>query len=98
MGKVLPAKKTATDDISQKLFVGTMLSVSWQMAFAVLLPTVVGYKLDNHFKTAPTLTLIGLILAVIGSVLVIRRALKDLNTYMNPNAASTAETKATTPK
>ncbi len=98
MGNVLPTKKAAADDLSQKLFIGTMFGVSWQMAIAVLLPTVAGYQLDNHFNTAPVLTLIGLTLAVVGSVLVIRRALKDLNTYMMANAAPAAETKAKHPK
>ena len=89
MGKITP------DDLSQKLFVGTMLGMSWQMAIAVLIPTVGGYQLDNHFKTSPYLTLVGLTLAVIGSVLIIRKALKDLNVYMMPpNAAESAETKA----
>ncbi|MDL2342117.1 MAG: AtpZ/AtpI family protein [Patescibacteria group bacterium] len=100
MGKAISTDKVAkSDDLSQKLFVGTMLSMSWQMAIAVLVPTVGGYQLDNHFKTAPYLTLIGLTLAVVGSVLIIRNALKELNVYMMAdNAAPVAETKATTPK
>lgn len=91
MGNVLPAKKIASDDLSQKLFIGTMLSMSWQMAIAVLVPTVGGYQLDNHFKTAPVLTLIGLTLAVVGSVLLIRRAIKELNTYMLINDEASAD-------
>ncbi|MBC7708002.1 AtpZ/AtpI family protein [Polaromonas sp.] len=99
MGKTVPAKKTAVDDVSQKLFIGTMLSLSWQMAIAVLVPTVGGYQLDNHFKTDPYLTLVGLTLSVIGSVLIIKRALNDLNVYMMAdNAADAAGTKATPPK
>ena len=94
MGNILPAKNQSAGDLSQKLFVGTMLSVSWQMALAVLVPTVAGYQLDNHFNTAPMMTLIGLTLAVAGSILVIRRALKDLNVYMMTNAAPAAEMKA----
>jgi F0F1-type ATP synthase assembly protein I len=66
----------------QKLFMITMLSMSWQMALAVLLPTLGGYKLDDHFHTSPYLTLTGLVLAMIGMVLVVRRSLKELNTYM----------------
>ena len=59
-----------------------MLSMSWQMAVAVLVPTVGGYQLDDHFKTTPYLTLIGLMLAVLGPVLIIRQALRNLNVYM----------------
>lgn len=100
MGKSVSAKKPANDvDLSQKLFIGTMLSVSWQMAVAVLVPTVLGYKLDAHFGTDPYITLAGLALAVVASVLIIRSALKELNTYMmQDNAAQPVETKATTPK
>ena len=56
--------------------------MSWQMAVAVLIPTVAGYKLDDHFHSAPKLTLLGLLLAVIATVLIVRNALKSLNTYM----------------
>ena len=88
MGKSVSDKNTAIvkndSDLSQKLFMGTMLGMSWQMAVAVLLPTVVGYKLDDHFKSGPLLTIIGLVLAVVSSVLIIRGALKSLNTYMMP--------------
>jgi F0F1-type ATP synthase assembly protein I len=75
-------KTTHQSNNPQQLFMGTMLSMSWQMAVAVLLPTVGGYKLDAHFKTTPYLTLIGLVLAMLGMVLVVRNSLKELNKYM----------------
>ena len=80
MGKITNQATAQADP--QKLFMVTMLSMSWQMAIIVLVPTFGGYKLDDHFHTSPYLTLSGLVLAMIGMVLVVRRSLKELNKYM----------------
>lgn len=60
----------------------TMLGMSWQMAVAVLLPTFLGIQADKHFDTAPYITLACLVLATIFAVLIVRQAVKSLNTYM----------------
>ncbi len=91
MVKAAVDKKPVNDDLSQKLFVGTMLGMSWQMAIAVLIPTVGGYKLDDYFHTSPKLTLLGLSIAVVASVLIIRNAIKSLNIYMTPEIEETKE-------
>ena len=69
-------------DASQKIFMTTMLGMSWQMAIAVLVPTVGGYKLDAIYGTTPYLTIIGLLLALAGMVAIVVRAIKNLNKYM----------------
>jgi F0F1-type ATP synthase assembly protein I len=78
---------------SQKLFMATMLGMSWQLAIIVLVPIFGGYKLDTVFKTSPVLTLIGLALAMIGMVLIVRRSIKELNKYMMTNKTKESDTK-----
>ncbi|MDB5184394.1 MAG: hypothetical protein JWN38_202 [Candidatus Saccharibacteria bacterium] len=85
MGKLVSPKadpKNTLPDEPQKIFVGTMLGMSWQMAVAVLVPTILGIQADKHFDTDPYLTLTGLLLATIFSILIVRQAVKNLNTYM----------------
>jgi F0F1-type ATP synthase assembly protein I len=77
----------------QKLFMSTMLGMSWQLAIIVLVPIVGGYKLDTVFKTSPLLTLIGLALAMLGMVLIVRRSVKELNKYMMTNKTKESDTK-----
>ncbi len=66
---------------TKQLFIASTLSMSWQMALAVLIPIVGGYYLDQHFKTSPWITLGGALLAIILVVLVIKRTLHQLPDY-----------------
>lgn len=50
--------------------------MSWQLALVVLVPIVGGHELDKHFNLSPTLTIVGFILAMIGSSLVLWRQLQ----------------------
>ena len=67
------------------IVVGLTVSMSWQLAIVVLLPVVGGHIMDNrlHPHGTPIFTLIGLLLAIVGMITVIRRTLKELNKYMN---------------
>lgn len=98
MGKTLSADEQAAIDRSQRLFMSTMLNMSWQIAVIVLLFVIGGYKLDAQNQTAPRLTLIGLLIAVIGSGLIVWKAVRDLDTSLKPIKAVQAARKATTTK
>lgn len=69
--------KTKLNPKSQ--FVGTALSMSWQLAIVVLIPVIGGYKIDQHFKTLPTFTVAGLVLSMIGTIVIIKKALNQLS-------------------
>lgn len=62
-------------------FLATM-DMTWQLALVVLIPIVGGYELDKHFKLTPTLTIIGFVLAMIGTFAVIKRTLATYNNQM----------------
>jgi len=66
------------------IVVGLTLSMGWQLALTVLIPVVGGHLLDDHLhpKGTPIYTLIGLLLAIAGMIVVVRRTLQQLNEYM----------------
>lgn len=69
--------------------VALTLSLSWQLAVIVLVPLVGGYKLDARFHTMPWLTLLGLMVALAGMILVVKRVLRRLNELMTDTEKST---------
>lgn len=74
---------------SQAAFTSAAIGMGWQLAVIVLIPIFGGYKLDQILDTAPWLTVIGLILASVGSILVIRRALAAFGNFDVPAPAET---------
>jgi F0F1-type ATP synthase assembly protein I len=70
----LPATKN-----TQMVFNSAAIGMSWQLAVVVLVPIYGGYRLDMRLHTSPLWTLVGLALAMIGMILVVRRALTEFN-------------------
>ena len=68
---------------TQVLFNSAAIGMSWQLAVVVLVPIVGGYKLDQRFHSSPLWTLVGLALAMIGMILVVRRTLSEFNEITN---------------
>jgi len=58
------------------VFAAMALDMSWRLAVVVLLPIIGGFKLDEHFNTAPLLTIIGFLTAMAGMALVLWRTLQ----------------------
>ncbi|MEO7364005.1 MAG: AtpZ/AtpI family protein [Candidatus Saccharimonadales bacterium] len=75
------------------IMVGLTMSMAWQLALTVLIPVVGGHLLDArlHPDATPIFTLIGLLLAIIGMIVVIRRTLASLNEYMAQHFKQTAD-------
>jgi F0F1-type ATP synthase assembly protein I len=61
------------------VFTGAVLDMSWRLAIVVLLPAIGGFELDKKLHTAPLLTIVGLILAVAGMVVVVWRQIRLVN-------------------
>jgi F0F1-type ATP synthase assembly protein I len=75
------AARTAKDDALRSRFASAAIGMGWQLAVVVLLPIVGGYKVDQHNNSVPVWTLIGLALAMVGSIIVIRRALAAFGNF-----------------
>ena len=65
----------------KQLFISSAISMSWQMAIAVLVPIVGGYYLDQYFKTAPFITLLGMVVAVVLVILIVKKTIAELPDY-----------------
>lgn len=79
-----PSKVEKTTQTS--IFVTQALDMSWRLAIVVLLPIIGGFKLDEHFDSAPLLTIIGFLVAMAGMALVLWQMLKTVNDMPVPTA------------
>lgn len=64
---------------ARKSFIATAMNMGWQLAITVIVPVIIGVKLDDHFHTAPSYTLAALILAAGGAVWVVMSTLKQVS-------------------
>lgn len=64
---------------ARKQFVSSSINMGWQLALTILLPVLVGVKLDDHFDTSPSYTLVALFIAIGGAVLVVSRTVGQVN-------------------
>ena len=69
---------------TKQLFISSAISMSWQMALAVLIPIVGGYYLDQYFKTSPWITLAGVALALALVTLIVKKTINELPDYAQP--------------
>ncbi|HUD08284.1 MAG TPA: AtpZ/AtpI family protein [Candidatus Saccharimonadales bacterium] len=66
------SKSTVVKTIDYRsAFIGSALTMSWQLAITVLVPIIGGHELDIHLKTNPVWTLIGVAVAFIGTLIII---------------------------
>lgn len=57
-------------------FFSATLEMGWQLALIVLIPLIAGIKLDQHFKSSPSYTLAGFMLAIAGGAMVVWKTVK----------------------
>lgn len=67
---------------AQPTFAAASLNLAWQLLFIVIIPVLGGALLDNAIDTSPVFVLIGSVLALVGTVLVVRRSISELNWEM----------------
>lgn len=60
-------------------FFSATLNMGWQLAVTVVIPLVAGIKIDQHFKSSPSYTLAGFMIAVAGAVAVVSKSVKEVN-------------------
>jgi F0F1-type ATP synthase assembly protein I len=80
-------KTTSGDDLEKQLkilqakqqFLGATMGMGWRLAVTVVVPIVLGVKLDEHFKSSPSLTLAGLFLAAGAGSMAVWSTIKEVN-------------------
>lgn len=70
-------------------FLAAVLNMSWQLAIVVLVPVIGGVQLDKALKSSPLYLFVGLALALLGSVIVMWRALQAANRLPVPKLTET---------
>lgn len=63
----------------RNMFVSMALTMSWQLALAVLVPIIGGVQLDKALETSNTFTFVGLAIALLGSIVVMWRTMQIAN-------------------
>jgi F0F1-type ATP synthase assembly protein I len=61
-------------------FIGASLDMLWKLAIVVLIPIVGGYKIDSHFNSVPLWTVVGFVIAMIGTTIIIKKTMDEFNT------------------
>ena len=69
---------------AKEMFLAKSLSMSWQLALAVLIPIVGGYYLDGYLHSRPWLTLAGVVMALVLSIMIVWRTVAALPAYAKP--------------
>lgn len=88
MKKGAANQNTPSDDELQRMmavveaknrFFASTLGMGWRLAITILVPLLAGVKLDQHFKTTPSLTLTGFMFAIAGGAAVVWNTVKEVN-------------------
>jgi F0F1-type ATP synthase assembly protein I len=64
---------------ARQQFLGAVMSLSWRLAFTILIPVIVGIKMDQYFNSSPSYTLAGLMLAALGGSIAVWDTVKEVN-------------------
>lgn len=64
---------------AKRQFLAASANMGWRLALTVVIPIVGGVKLDDHFKTAPSFTLLGLMLAAVAGCMAVWATIKEIN-------------------
>lgn len=98
MGKSKPT--TNTDPVEAKIkevsilaarqrFLSATFGMGWRLAVTVVIPIVAGVKLDEHFNTSPSLTLLGMMLAAVAGSITVWDSVKRVDKESEEEMAKT---------
>ena len=79
-------KTTSIDDVEQNLaaqmakrqFLAATSNMGWRLAMTVVIPIVGGVKADEYFKTSPSFTLLGLMIAATAGCAAVWATVKEV--------------------
>ncbi len=78
-------QKKNSKDQARAIFYASTMDMTWRLALVFLIPFFVGLFLDNHFKTTPLWTLVGLVLGIGLSTTVVLQSFKKINHQLEKN-------------
>ncbi len=81
--RVDPVQRELASMTAKQQFVTASMSMGWQLAGTVIIPIIIGLKLDDYFDTSPSFTLAALVIATCGSISVVSSTIKRVNREMS---------------
>jgi|GEM_PF-446195 len=72
---------------AKQQFLSSTFNMGWRLAITVVIPIVAGVKIDDHFRTAPSFTLLGLMIAVVAGSTAVWTTIKQVNKEQADEAA-----------
>ncbi len=60
-------------------FMSAAINMSWQLAVTIIVPVIIGVKLDDHYHSSPSWTLTALFLAVFMAGGVVYKSLRGVS-------------------
>ncbi|MES2971244.1 MAG: AtpZ/AtpI family protein [Patescibacteria group bacterium] len=81
------AKTTSIDSLEQNIialsakrqFLAATTNMGFRLAVTVVIPIVAGVKIDERFKSAPSFTLLGLMIATVAGCAAVWATIKEVN-------------------
>jgi F0F1-type ATP synthase assembly protein I len=64
---------------AKRQFVGATMNMGVRLAVTVVVPIVLGVKIDEHFKTSPSFTLLGIMVATVAGCVAVWSTIKEVN-------------------
>ena len=110
MGKAAAKRVTTTvDPVEQEIdkasralagqkFMGATLNMGWRLAITVVVPIVAGVKIDEHYNSSPSYTLVGLMLAAAAGCAAVWSTIKEVNKEQAEEALAEKKAKNTNRK
>src|SRR4051812_9401432 len=89
-----PSAKEDRNATPSSLFISMGLEMSWRLSLGVLVPIIGGVFIDKAFQTSPYFLIAGFVLAIVGTVMVIRRTVRAANehpVFMSPETKAKIE-------
>jgi F0F1-type ATP synthase assembly protein I len=63
----------------RNVFMNMALNMTWQLALVVIIPIIGGFKLDSALNSSPWFTVLGFVIAAVGTMLVLKRIVSVAN-------------------
>ena len=82
------AKRLASIADAKQQFLDSALNMSWQLAVTIVVPVIIGVKLDDHFNSSPAWTLGALFLAVFMACGVVVKTLRGVKVAQSSKRVS----------
>lgn len=83
----------ATIFAAKQQFLSSTFNMGWRLAITVVIPIVAGVKIDEHFKTSPSFTLVGLMLAALAGSVAVWTTIKQVDKEQADEASANKTSK-----